>query len=264
VVPPSGLQVRKVGRFELSGIPWGAACDAEGSVAVCVGRSVYFYTKEGRQLAQIQLAGHVWDVAVADNKFYITECHTDNGRVFVCNKQGQSITTVKVGYKGRGGVAVSSQHIYVTSSQENVVYRMSLPDCTNKQVFIKNTLFKKYLNEPCFVATNDQHIAVSCYKSHQVCVFNLEGKLHFVYGGEGSGPGKLDCPYGVALDQRGRLLVCDYNNDRVSIVSPQGQHLGDIKLDQEGLEYPSGLALNHEGQLVVACSIPKAVIIYKY
>jgi sugar lactone lactonase YvrE len=185
VVPSSGLQVRKVSRFELSHVPFGAACDAEGSVAVCVrgvGRdSVYFYTKEGRQLAHIQPAGSVWDVAVADNKFYITEHSTENGRVFIYNKQGQLITTVKVGYKGvGGGVAVSSKYIYVTSSQENVVYRMSLPDCTNKQVFIQNGWFKKYLNGPHFVATNDQHIAVSCQGSHQVTVFNLEGKLQYV------------------------------------------------------------------------------------
>jgi 6-phosphogluconolactonase (cycloisomerase 2 family) len=63
------------------------------------------------------------------------------------------------------------------------------------------------------------------------------------------------------------MLVSDSNNRRVSIVSPQGQHLGDIKLDQEGLECPKGLELNHEGQLVVACGgwdKTKAVIIYKY
>lgn len=47
----------------------------------------------------------------------------------------------------------------------------------------------------------------------------LFGELHEA----GDGPARLNDPRGLAVDAAGRLLVCDYGNDRLLVLSPEGR-----------------------------------------
>eukprot|EP00918_Siedleckia_nematoides_P040088 GHVU01087050.1.p1 GENE.GHVU01087050.1~~GHVU01087050.1.p1 ORF type:complete len:577 (-),score=60.21 GHVU01087050.1:345-2075(-) len=262
----SGLNIKKIHQFDLPCQPNGVACDQEGNIAVCGRNTVHIFTQEGRKLSEITPPGSLWDIAATKGRWYITENFTEYGKLFIYDKKGQRINTVYVGHKGEGGVAVSDSHLYITSEEENAVYRLDLPDASNRKVFIKNSLFKKYLDCPRFVATNGKHVVVSSHYSHQVSVFDMSGARKFVYGGKGTKLEQLKNPMGVAIFWEGRVLVADWGNDRVSIVSPQGHHLIDFVL-ADGYDL-RGLALTGSGQIVVACKgyggKNNCVMIYQY
>jgi DNA-binding beta-propeller fold protein YncE len=258
VLPSRDLEVNKVRQFDLPCMPYGVDIDEAGQIAVC-GRDdkVHIYKKDGTELSQITPGGRVCDVATTRDKLYITQwCHSQ-GKLYIYSKGGVLIKSVTVGYEGHAGVAINKTHIYITSSYEDRVYRLDLGEGTDKTVFIDQGL-----SYPHFVSCTDSKVAVSSYNSHQVSVHDIEGRLQFIYGGLGTGPGQLKYPWGVALDRWDQLLIADNDNKRISIVSPQGQHLRDIRLDQEGLSYPRGLAITRDGQVLVGCN--KKLAIFQY
>jgi sugar lactone lactonase YvrE len=54
--------------------------------------------------------------------------------------------------------------------------------------------------------------------------FSRDGQLIRIIGGvKGSQPGQLQLPHGVALDSKGRLLVNDSDNQRVSVFDKDGK-----------------------------------------
>ena len=186
------------------------------------------------------------------------------------------VRTIKVGYKGAGGIAVTDRYMYVTSSDENLVYRMDTPDGSNKQVFVRSSAGLSFpwfivakvfassnadLDNPFFIAANESRVAVSC-RNDTVVVLDTDSTLQFVYRQNGSRPGRLFEPRGVAFDPYGWILVSDYWNNRISVLSPQGRHIQDIRLDQGGLKRPSGLAMSGSGQVVVICGSPLAIAVY--
>lgn len=53
------------------------------------------------------------------------------------------------------------------------------------------------------------------YGGGRVSKFNLQGKLLGRYGSSGTGPGQFSTPWGISVDQNGRVLVADTGNRRV-------------------------------------------------
>jgi DNA-binding beta-propeller fold protein YncE len=63
------------------------------------------------------------------------------------------------------------------------------------------------------------------YGNARVHKFAADGTYLFSWGEPGSGPGQFALPHGVWIDRRGRVLVCDRENDRVQIFDQQGKLL---------------------------------------
>lgn len=56
---------------------------------------------------------------------------------------------------------------------------------------------------------------------HRVCIFEADGQIVKSYGNkEGSGPGQLNDPRCIAVDERGCILVADYKNNRIVALNP--------------------------------------------
>ena len=71
-----------------------------------------------------------------------------------------------------------------------------------------------------------------------------EYTCQWMYGGEqGRGPGMLDGPHGVATDSQGRVLIADRYNHRVLLLSPAGEMLMELLTQEDGLNYPSAVAV---------------------
>jgi DNA-binding beta-propeller fold protein YncE len=82
---------------------------------------------------------------------------------------------------------------------------------------------------------------------------DLEGR--FIIGREGSEPGGLANPLGMALDGEGNLYVVDSGNDRIQKFDPAGRFLaaaGEPGSEPGQFNQPTGLALDVEGNLYVA------------
>ena len=68
---------------------------------------------------------------------------------------------------------------------------------------------------------------------HASCISPRDGQFIRTIGArKGSQPGQLHLPYGVALDSKGRILVNDSDNQRVSVFDKDGKFV-------EAWPYPS-------------------------
>jgi DNA-binding beta-propeller fold protein YncE len=87
--------------------------------------------------------------------------------------------------------------------------------------------------------------------------FSAGGELLHSWGTPGSGAGQFFIPHGIAVAADGRVFVCDRENDRIQIFSPDGEYLDEwtdtqrpthLVFDPQGRAYVSELAW-HPGQV---------------
>jgi len=70
----------------------------------------------------------------------------------------------------------------------------------------------------------DMYIADG-YGNARVHKFSKDGKLLFSWGEPGHGPGQFILPHGIGVDSAGLVYVCDRENSRVQIFTPEGEYL---------------------------------------
>ena len=156
------------------------------------------------------------------------------------------------------------------------------------------------LKQPWDVAVHKGEMFVADYGNHRVAVFSQDGELIRTIGSQGSGPGQINYPTGVAISPDGELYVSDRNNYRVQVLTPQGVYIrefgkGQLSYQQKLLfsadkhvlvadqlnsrvavfnqdgalmsslhcaHNPLGLAVDKKGNLLVACFAGKCVLIF--
>ena len=181
------------------GKPWGGstswiAPDGKGNVLVLVRTAPYFrfFTRDGKFVK-----------AVGDDGLF------------------QSAHSVTIDTRG---------FLWVTDSAAHLVHKFSpdgrpLMTLGKKDVAGDNTS-RDLFNQPNHVAiASGGDIYVSDgYQNARVVHFSSNGQFVRIIGGEkGSQPGQLQVPHGVALDSRGRILVNDSDNQRVSVFDKEGK-----------------------------------------
>jgi sugar lactone lactonase YvrE len=65
------------------------------------------------------------------------------------------------------------------------------------------------------------------YGNCRVHQFSPGGELKRSWGVPGQGPGQFFLPHGLAVHTDGRVFVCDRENDRIQIFSPDGEYLAE-------------------------------------
>jgi sugar lactone lactonase YvrE len=76
------------------------------------------------------------------------------------------------------------------------------------------------------IAPNGDIYVSDGYQNARVVHFSSSGQFVRIIGGtKGSEPGQLQLPHGVALDSRGRILVNDSDNKRVSVFDKDGKFI---------------------------------------
>ena len=80
-------------------------------------------------------------------------------------------------------------------------------------------------------------------------------KLRLVCGSEGSGPGELNSPRGIAVDpDTGDMHVADCGNNRVNVYSDTGRSIksyGYKTSNDPGLSWPCGVTIDRQGHRIV-------------
>ena len=88
------------------------------------------------------------------------------------------------------------------------------------------------------------------YGNCRVHLFAPTGELKRSWGVPGQGPGEFFLPHGIAVHSDGRVFVCDRENDRIQIFSPDGEYLSEwtdtrrpthVVFDAQGRAYVSEL-----------------------
>ncbi|MBI0374793.1 hypothetical protein JBE27_00485 [Streptomyces albiflaviniger] len=89
------------------------------------------------------------------------------------------------------------------------------------------------------------------YRNCRVHRFSADRQLVHSWGGPGAAPGHLVIPHSVTVDNEGRVLVCDRENDRIQLFSREGDLLDvwndvqrptDVAVDGRGYVYVTELA----------------------
>ena len=81
----------------------------------------------------------------------------------------------------------------------------------------------------------------------------------FQFGSKGEEQGKFDCPVGVAVNDKNRILaIADYNNSRTQIFSFEGNFLREITLKGK----PISLAFTESGDLLVRVIYDKRIFLF--
>lgn len=87
------------------------------------------------------------------------------------------------------------------------------------------------------------------YKNTRVIKFSAEARFEFEWGAKGAGNAEFNLPHGVALDARGRVIVCDRENERLQVFDARGGFLEAWKSSQLGKPY--GVAATPEGRVFI-------------
>jgi DNA-binding beta-propeller fold protein YncE len=98
------------------------------------------------------------------------------------------------------------------------------------------------------VAPNGDLYISDGYGNARVHRFSPGGELRRSWGEPGSGPGQFMIPHGVAVHPDGRVFVCDRENDRIEIFSPDGEFLA----EWTEVQRPTKLVFDERGVAIVA------------
>ena len=178
---------------------------------------------------------------------------------------------------GIGRLASDKENnVYLTSSNEKCIYICD-PDMNKLATIstpddgVKNTL---KLACPHYVTVNQQgNVIVTDMDTNSMLNF-CDKTLKFTYNGSlGSdvsvertrendenensqdnpqdNPNFLRCPSAVCCDSFDNILIADFMNDRIHLVSSSGEFLGYLLLREDGVSCPNFLTIDHEGQLIV-------------
>jgi DNA-binding beta-propeller fold protein YncE len=101
------------------------------------------------------------------------------------------------------------------------------PDDFRSDAFRKVTHGGPPFNLPTDIALapSGEMFMTDGYGNARVHKFSADGKLIKSWGEPGTGPGEFNLPHGVWIDSRGRVLVCDRENDRVQVFDQDGRLL---------------------------------------
>jgi hypothetical protein len=144
--------------------------------------------------------------------------------------------------------------LWVTDSAAHVVHKFTadgrlLMTLGRKGVAGDNAA-RDLFNQPnhVAVAANGDIYVSDGYVNARVVQFAADGRFLRIIGGvKGSKPGELQLPHGVALDSKGRILVNDSDNQRVSIFDSNGTFV-------ETWPYPSrgGIAVSADDTVYIS------------
>jgi sugar lactone lactonase YvrE len=158
-------------------------------------------------------------------------------------------------FQSAHSVTIDAQgSLWVTDSAAHVVHKFS-PDgrllmTLGKKGVAGDNSSRDLFNQPNHVAIapNGDVYVSDGYVNARVVRFSGTGQFAGIIGGvKGSEPGQLQLPHGVALDSRGRLLVNDSDNKRVSVFDKDGKFV-------ETWPYPSrgGIAVASDDTVYIS------------
>ncbi len=135
-------------------------------------------------------------------------------------------------FKTAHSVYFDNGNLWATDSDDHVVRKFSpegkvLMTLGKKGVTGDNSSHDTF-NRPNAVAfgPNGDVFVSDGYVNSRIVQFSKDGNFIRIIGGvKGNAPGQLQLPHGVAIDSKGRVLVSDSDNKRISVFDKEGKFL---------------------------------------
>jgi len=191
-------------------------------------------------------SNYVYGLA-AGNEVYIGEFNT--GKIYQYNTNYELIDTFKlIDSVGTGfplTMAIDdSGKLWVANSNSHLVSKFTSQGSLLLQ-------FAGGFSMPSgFAFDNSGNIWVSDRLHHKIKKFNQDGNSLFAFGREGSEPGDIDKPIGIAFFDS-KIFVADSKNKRVSVFDTLGDFI-EVIADSAGLQMPFGLVIDSSGCIFVS------------
>jgi DNA-binding beta-propeller fold protein YncE len=149
--------------------------------------------------------------------------------VIVFSADGKILDTWGKGFKGKHGLRIFDDKVWVTELKNHVVRQYTLDGKLLMTLGTKGKsgTGKNQFNKPSDVAVapNGDIYVSDGYANTRVMRFTPDGKFKQSWGTKGKGPGQFDLVHNIAIDSKGRVYVADRNNKRVQIFDADGKFL---------------------------------------
>ena len=207
-----------------------------------------------------QQGGHPWGIAVGQNGHIFVadnECH----KVHVFDQQRKYIRSFGQQGSGNGqlirpeGIAVDRDNrVYI-----GIWYNNRIEVVENDGTFVRQ-IGVGHLSRPRGVTVHNKHVYVADSSNNRISVFTLDGQLIRTIGSQGSGSGQFSEPYAVdfAPDEDGDMYVVDYSNSCVQVFSANGVY--QRQFGKEHLRNPLNIIITADRHVIVADSTNCVVI----
>ena len=214
----------------------------------------------GWQMPESQQGKPVGLTVGADGLLYVPDTHYHRVLVFTPNGAlvrqwgengagpGQFIYPTDVAFDSLG-------HIFVSEYGEHD--RVQVFDDKGKYLYEFGSFGEGdgQFSRPQSLLIDGELVYITDACNHRLCVFKTDGTFVRNMGGVGSELGQFRFPYGLAMDAAGRLVVCEFGNNRVQwIDKATGQGIkswGVAGREPGHLAYPWGVVVDNAGRVVV-------------
>ena len=208
---------------------------------------------ESFEFGGLEVSGGVVDVA-CDSKNRVYILGRGNHPVVIFEEDGTFVSCWGEGhFRWPHGIYIDTDDkVWVTDSQTHTVEKFTLNGellmRLGKRDWGTPLLRRGPFNMPTGLAVGpDGSLFISDgYANYLVHKFSPEGELLKTWGEAGTGPGQFALPHFIDVDGESRVYICDRENSRVQIFSPEGEYItewagnrpADIYIDREnGIAY---------------------------
>ncbi|ELT89541.1 hypothetical protein CAPTEDRAFT_198459 [Capitella teleta] len=155
-------------------------------------------------------------------------------------------------FKGTSGrlALTTANHLLVTSSEEKCIWEYDSLGSKIRRLPPSGHL-PSVANPHCLATNSNNDIIISELQGHKVSVYNSEGIIKFCYTGGSTASEELKCPSSVCCDPFNNILIADFTNDSIHLVSQSGQFLGHLLTKDNSISCPNFVSLDHEGHLFI-------------
>ena len=208
-----------------------------------------------------QQPGRLWGVAVSPVNGSVFVSDHANSQIHVFDVEMKHVRTF--GQRGKEerqlycphGIDVSANgQVYVAHNDCVNVYR---EDGTFIETIGQGKL--RYPKDVLVHSSGLVYVVDSC--NHHIAVFSQEGELVCTFGSQGGGKGEFKYPRGVAVSPDDHhLYVSDTDNTRVQVFTLEGWYVREFGSDQ--LKRTLGLTVTSDGSLLVADKYNNRVAVF--
>ena len=232
---------------------------------VCVGSGLAWVRADSRVLHLVDRDGSVKDTINTNFDFDCIALTPQGDILFsdVTNKSVNSIsrdktvtTLFQTEWIPSGLCSLHNGNVAVAFSEDGRVVVFSMSGEVIKE------LDKKYFKFPYWMANNkvNNDMYITNYNGGSVVAIDQDYNVRYAYKGQGESFRPCD----ICTDDAGHVLITDWNNESVHILNKDGKFVQYLLTGEQGLENPSDIDVDSEGDAWVGQYESGDVIVVKY
>ena len=244
---PTGMAISKGKDFVIAGKT--GALESQGKIL--------FYSKNGVKMNKLEWQDNCIPYGIATTSNGHLLISDNRGRIHKLSSFGDTVAVWENRFKGSGRLSINTKgNVHVTSSDEKCVHLYSASG--QHLLTFPSDNDDTHLSQPNAIATNSyDDIILADDADSKVHMYDKQGTHQFTYTGPRKSPDtsetflELKCASSICCDPFCNILVADFTNDCIHLVSKSGQFFGYLLTKENGISCPTFVFLDADGRLFV-------------